>query len=174
MGDAEDIYSWWIKLLIEHNLSFEKTDPSKSEAIIAIEKEDDAVHLKYEPREYFFGVDFGNGGPILYTFLPEQGFVLRPENRKSFCGKLEHELNSSFSDKKSKKRFERYFQLPLKTGFETRKFGERKYSGVIVLVPARPESFYGKKGVKPVALEQWRTKVFGKLNKFFRNNVSRR
>lgn len=164
-----DIYSWWIDLLVSHNIRFERGfQESESPPIAAIEQTIEAVHLFYE-RHYFFGMDFSSGSPILYTFLPDQSVELAESERKELCWKLEHDLNSGLG-KRDRKKFEKYFVLPLKAGFETRNFDGKEYGGVKVSLPVKNEAIFNRKYLNPEALFEWRSKVFSKLNRFFQQN----
>jgi hypothetical protein len=169
-----DLYSWWIELLMEHNVRFERGfSDSESEPVAAIEETVEAVHLLYG-RHYFFGVESLGDGPILYTFLPGEAVDLDEKARQELCGRLEHELNSELAAKKHKKNFEKYFVLPVRAGFETRKFEDEEYGGVKVSLPVKSEAIFNKKYLNPQAISEWRGKVFSKLNKFFISNASRR
>ena len=157
---CDEMYSWWVDLLVSYGLKAKNEDPFQPETKVAIAQDNGVICFKYSPRHYFFGVDSENRDIFWYAFLPEIDGFVKPEKRQEFCSKLEQALNHE-----KDKEFNSFFTLPVKVNCSERRFADKNYSGVLVRTNSRQDLF-AKREISQRALKSWRKNIFVPLCKF--------
>ena len=157
---CNEMYAWWVDLLVSYGLKARNEDPLQPETKVALAQDNGVICFKYSPRRYFFGVDSDRESVFWYVFVPEIEERIIPEKRQFFCSELEMALNAERDSE-----FNSLFTLPVKTDYTERQFAERNYSGVLVKANAKRDLFT-KQELSQRALKSWRKNVFVPTCKF--------
>lgn len=157
---SNEMYAWWVDLLVSYGLKAKNEDPLQPETKVALAQDNGVICFRYSPRRYFFGVDSEKEAVFWYVFVPEIEERIIPEKRQEFCSALEQLLNQE-----KDREFNSFFTLPVRIDYAEKKFSEKSYSGVLVRTDSKGDLF-SKQELSQRALKSWRKHIFVPICRF--------